>query len=123
MKTICFALGGKGKGKPKFSFHFQLHKEGQFPSNSKAENHKLPERLDTTELRTEENSVAELLEEIQGEEENQPDILPDQVKGLGRGHTEQSMAELLDGLQDKTSLLRGNSKMVSNLKIFILFPV
>lgn len=125
MKTICFALGGKGKGKgkPKFSFHFQSHKDGHWPSTSKTENHKLPERLNTTELRTEEDIGGELLEDIQGEEENQSDIVLAQVEALGHGHTEQSIAELLDGLQDKTILLRGNRKMVSNFKIFLLFPL
>ncbi|XP_048317748.2 uncharacterized protein LOC107426307 isoform X2 [Ziziphus jujuba] len=102
---------GKGKGKPKFSFHFQSHKDGHWPSTSKTENHKLPERLNTTELRTEEDIGGELLEDIQGEEENQSDIVLAQVEALGHGHTEQSIAELLDGLQDKTILLRGNRKM------------
>ena len=120
-----FALGvkGKGKGKPKFSSHFQSHKEGTHcPSTSNAQNpvsrniHKVPERLDTTELGSEGNLIAELLEDIQGDEENQFCIPPAEVEALRQhGHAEQSMAELLDGLQDKTSLLRRNFKMVRSL--------
>lgn len=69
----------------------------------------MPERLD---YRPEENSDAELLEDIQVEEENQLEIVPFEVNEHGHGCIEQSMAELLDGLQDKTTMARGSSKMV-----------
>lgn len=65
-----------------------------------------------TELRTEENLVAELPEDIQAEEENMLEIIPHEVEALRHKCSEQSMAELLDGLQDNASLLRGNSEKV-----------
>ncbi|KAM1449504.1 hypothetical protein EV1_008220 [Malus domestica] len=46
-----------------------------------------------------------------GEEENQLEIVPIEVNELGHGSIEQSMAELLYGLQDKTTMLRAISKM------------
>ncbi|KAF3436414.1 hypothetical protein FNV43_RR23506 [Rhamnella rubrinervis] len=123
-KNFSKGVKGKGKGKPKFSFHFQSHKEGTHcPSTSKAENrvslniHEVPERLDTTELGSEGNLIDELLEDIQGEEENQLCIPPAEVEARRwHGHAEQSMAELLDGLQDKTSLLRRNFKTCSKTR-------
>ena len=64
------------------------------------------------ELRTEENLVMELPEDIQGEEENITETMPPEVEALGHECGEQSMAELLDGLHGNTSLPRGNSEKV-----------
>ncbi|CAL9023888.1 unnamed protein product [Prunus brigantina] len=117
LKLNKSSKGVKGKGKPKFSFRFPTHKEGHsWLSVYKDDNdvsfkvQELPERLD---YRTEENSDAELLEDIQVEEENQLEIVPFEVNEHGHGCIEQSMAELLDGLQDKTTMARGSSKMYS----------
>lgn len=128
-----FALGvkGKGKGKPKFSFRFQSLKEGTHClSTSKVENRasqnidEVPERLDNTELDSERNLIAELLEDIQREEENQLHIPPAEVEALEHAHAEQSMAELLDGLQDKNSQLRRTFKTVPYLiKAFLVSSV
>ncbi|RXI02614.1 hypothetical protein DVH24_002692 [Malus domestica] len=110
--------GVKDKGKPKFSFRFKTQKEGPSCfSVSKNESdmsfkvQQVPEMLKATEPRTEEYLDSELIEDIQGEEEKQLEIVPVHVNELGHGSIEQSMAELLDGLQDKTSMLRGRSKM------------
>ncbi|XP_050139336.1 uncharacterized protein LOC126615549 isoform X1 [Malus sylvestris] len=110
--------GVKDKGKPKFSFRFKTQKEGPSCfSVSKNESdmsfkvQQVPEMLKATEPRTEEYLDSELIEDIQGEEEKQLEIVPVHVNELGHGSVEQSMAELLDGLQDKTSMLRGRSKM------------
>ncbi|CAB4281533.1 unnamed protein product [Prunus armeniaca] len=117
LKLNKSSKGVKGKGKPKFSFRFPSHKEGHsWLSVYKDDNdvsfkvQELPERLD---YRPEENSDAELLEDIQVEEENQLEIVPFEVNEHGHGCIEQSMAELLDGLQDKTTMARGSSKMYS----------
>ncbi|XP_024017718.1 uncharacterized protein LOC21392416 isoform X1 [Morus notabilis] len=110
----------KGKGKPRFSFRFQSHKGLSSPATSKDENNlsssilEAPERLDVMELRTEENLVAELPEDIQVEEENMSEIIPHEVEALRHKCSEQSMAELLYGLQDNASLLRGNSEKNSS---------
>ncbi|KAK9945540.1 hypothetical protein M0R45_011051 [Rubus argutus] len=138
--------GAKGKGKPKFSFHFPTHKEG--PSSlsiSKDDSavsfkvQELPERLDTMEPRNEEHLDTERIEDIQGEEENllaighsndehsdvellkdiqgdeecQLEVVPFEAKAIGHGTIWQSMAELLYGLQDKMTMLRGSSKKYS----------
>lgn len=100
----------------------------------------LPERLDAIESRNEDHSDVELIEDIQGEEEAEIvlrneehsnvefhedisvdeegalDIVPIEAKTIGHGCMGQSMAELLDGLQDKTTILRGHSR-----KVFIFF--
>ncbi|KAM1001673.1 hypothetical protein FF1_008159 [Malus domestica] len=60
---------------------------------------------------TEKYLDSEFIHYIQGEEENQLEIVHIEVNELGHGSIEQSMAELLYGLQDKTTMLRGISKM------------
>ncbi|PON96611.1 kinetochore protein [Trema orientale] len=107
--------GVKGKGKPKFSFGVQLHKDRlSSPCTSKDESNlsigicEVPERLN------QEHIVAELPEDIQGEEENLPEIVPFEVEAVRHACSEQSMAELLDGLQDNVCLLRRNSKKFSS---------
>lgn len=108
----------------------------------------LPERLDAMDPRNEEHSDAERIEDIQGEEENllaivpsnderldvellediqgdeecQLEVVPFEAKAIGHGTIGQSMAELLDGLQDKTSMLRGSSKKVCFLLNVFFFP-
>lgn len=98
----------------------------------------LPERLDAMEPRNEEHSDTErikdlqgeeenllaighshdehsdveLLEDIQGDEECQLEVVPFEAKAIGHGTIGQSMAELLYGLQDKMTMLRGTSKKV-----------
>lgn len=74
--------------------------------------HEATKRLDPIEPRSEEHSIAEVLEDCQGEYENQTENVLAEVGALGHGCVEQSMAELLDGLQDRASLLKGVSKMV-----------
>ncbi|KAE8660615.1 Soybean protein regulated by cold-2-like protein [Hibiscus syriacus] len=69
---------------------------------------KVPKRLQDSDHGTLEHSIAEVLEDFSGEEENQLEIVRADVEALGHGH---SMAELLDDLQDNPSLLRGNFKM------------
>lgn len=121
----------KYKGKPKFSFCFQSHKDTLFlPSTSKDKNsvslcsHEVPQGLDATELRLVDNvAAAEAHEAIMGEDENQLSIvsIPAEVEALGRRCTGQSMSELLDGLHDGTSLQRRNSKVVCCL--YNCFPL
>lgn len=105
----------------------------------------LPERLDAMDPRNEEHSDAEHIEDIQGEEENllaivpsndersdvellediqgdeecQLEVVPFEAKAIGG----QSMAELLDGLQDKTTMLRGSSKKVCLLLTCFFLPL
>ncbi|XP_048442825.1 uncharacterized protein LOC125478581 [Pyrus x bretschneideri] len=71
----------------------------------------VPDMLNTIEPITEEYLDFEFIHYIQGEEENQLEIVPIEVNELGHGSIEQSMAELLYGLQDKTTMLREISKM------------
>ncbi|KAK7843256.1 hypothetical protein CFP56_012772 [Quercus suber] len=109
--------------KQKFSFRFQSRKEEpSWPSLSKDENdvsfevHEAPERLDTFEPRSEEHSIAVVLDDCQRENQFQSENLHAQVGALGHGCTEPSMAELLDGLQDRASLQKGVSKKCSRTK-------
>ncbi|KAB2016310.1 hypothetical protein ERO13_D08G084100v2 [Gossypium hirsutum] len=76
----------------------------------------MPERLKASDHGTLEHSIAEVLEDFNGEEENQLEIVPADVEAHGHGFIEHSMAELLDDLQDNTSLLRGNFKMHSRAR-------
>lgn len=104
--------------RPRFSFGFQSQKGVSRHAISNNENDvpteagELPERLKASDHGTIDHSIAELLEDFNGEEENQLAILPADVEALGPGYIEHSMAELLDHLQDNAGLLRGNSKMV-----------
>ncbi|KAL5561515.1 hypothetical protein UlMin_031262 [Ulmus minor] len=102
----------RGKGKAKFSFRFQSNKEGLLCSSKDESSlslniHEVPKRFDAKELITNDNTVAELLEDIQDEEENLPEIVPE-VEALGNACIEKSMAELLDGCHHKYSPLREN---------------
>lgn len=74
--------------------------------------HEAPERLDTFEPRSEERSIAEVLDNCQRENQFQSENLHAEVGPLGHGCTESSMAELVDGLQDRASLQKGVSKKV-----------
>ncbi|TYI68457.1 hypothetical protein E1A91_D08G090100v1 [Gossypium mustelinum] len=114
--------GAKSKIKPRFSFRFQSHKGLSWPATSDNENEvstkagEMPERLKASDHGTLEHSIAEVLEDFNGEEENQLEIVPADVEAHGHGFIEHSMAELLDDLQDNTSLLRGNFKMHSRAR-------
>ncbi|KAA3471036.1 Kinetochore Spc25 [Gossypium australe] len=114
--------GAKSKIKPRFSFRFQSHKGLSWPATSDNENEvltkagEMPERLKASDHGTLEHSIAEVLEDFKGEEENQLEIVPADVEAHGHGFIEHSMAELLDDLQDNTSLLRGNFKMHSRAR-------
>ncbi|XP_031258827.1 uncharacterized protein LOC116116925 isoform X2 [Pistacia vera] len=99
--------GIKSKSRPKFSFHFQSHKDGNgVPSKV----HEVPERLETANSR--EHSIAELFEDFYGEKPKKSEIVSAEVEDL-HFYGECSVAELLDGLQDRTSLLKRNSKKYS----------
>ncbi|XP_062178319.1 uncharacterized protein LOC133883119 isoform X2 [Alnus glutinosa] len=115
--------GARCKAKLKYPFSFQSHNEGRScPSISKDENdvlfkgHEEPKRLDPIEPRYKEHSIAEVLGDCQGEYENQSEIVLAEVGALVHGCVERSMAELLDGLQDRASLLKGVSKMCSRTR-------
>ncbi|XP_059438934.1 uncharacterized protein LOC132171589 isoform X2 [Corylus avellana] len=115
--------GARCKAKQKFPFSFQSHKEGPCcPSISKNENdvsfkdHETPKRLDPIKPRSEEHSIAKVLEDCQEENEIQSEIVLAEVGALGYGCVERSMAELLDGLQDRASLPKGVSKMCSRTR-------
>ncbi|XWS36204.1 hypothetical protein CRYUN_Cryun20dG0065100 [Craigia yunnanensis] len=112
----------KSKMRPRFSFGFQPHEGVSRPAISNNENDvatksaEVPERLKASDHGTIDHSIPELLEDFNGKEENQLEIVPADVEALGHGFVEHSMAELLDDLQDNTSLLRGNSKMHSRAR-------
>jgi hypothetical protein len=82
--------------------------------------------LDPIKPRSEEHSIAKVLEDYQEENEIQSEIVLAEVGALGYGCIERSMAELLDGLQDRASLPKGVSKMVCCLlgprTCFFFFP-
>ena len=68
--------------------------------------------MDPIKPRSEEHLIAKVLEDSQEENEIQSEIVLAEVGALGYGCIERSMAELLDGLQDRASLPKGVSKMV-----------
>ncbi|XP_039048364.1 uncharacterized protein LOC120189096 isoform X2 [Hibiscus syriacus] len=111
--------GAINKTRPRFSFGFQPQRGVSCLSISDNENvmstkaGKVPKRLQDSDHGTLEHSIAEVLEDFSGEEENQLEIVRADVEALGHGH---SMAELLDDLQDNPSLLRGNFKMNSRAR-------
>lgn len=114
--------GIRGKAKPKFAFHFQSHKDGLYqPFISKDKNpitFKVddgPERSETIENKNLENLSPVFHEEFFGENVNLSEIEPVEAEALGNGFVDHSMAEILDGLQDKNIQPRGNSKWVSIL--------
>ena len=103
--------------RPRFSFGFQLHKGVSQPSISNNENDVPTKAGEVLERKasddgTIDHSIPDLLEDFNEKEENQLEIVPADVEAIGHGFIEHSMTELLDDLQDNTSLLRGNSKMV-----------
>ncbi|KAL4308398.1 hypothetical protein GQ457_01G053690 [Hibiscus cannabinus] len=106
--------GARSKMKHRFSFGFQPHRGVSCPTILDDKNDRstkageVPERLQASDHGTLEHSIAEVLEDFSGEEENQLEIVPADVEALGPGH---SMAELLDVLQDNPGLLRGKFKM------------
>ncbi|XVF32736.1 hypothetical protein REPUB_Repub17cG0108900 [Reevesia pubescens] len=114
--------GAKSKMRPRFSFGFQPHKGVSWPVVSNDESHvstkagEVPERMKTSDYETVVHSIPELLEDFNGKEEKQLEIVPADGEALGHGFIEHSMAELLDNLQDNPSLLRGNSKMHSRAR-------
>ncbi|KAK4559159.1 hypothetical protein RGQ29_008421 [Quercus rubra] len=115
--------GVRCRVKQKFSFRFQSCKEEpSWPSLSKDENdvsfevHEAPERMDTFEPRSEEHSIAEVLDDCQRENQFQSENLHAEVGVLGHGCAEPSMAELLDGLQDRASLQKRVYKKCSRTK-------
>ncbi|GMJ01081.1 hypothetical protein like AT1G02960 [Hibiscus trionum] len=114
--------GARSKMKPRFSFGFQPHGEVSWPAISDNQNDmstkvgEVPERLQAGDHGTLEHSIAEVLEDFSGEEENQLEIVPADVEALGHGFIGHSMAERLDDLQDNPSLPRGNFKMHSRAK-------
>ena len=117
-------VGSKGKGKPKFSFRFRSYRERlSSPPTSKYETKlafiEVPERLDEIEIRT------ELPEDIQDEEKDSRETTP-REETLRHERNEQSMAALLDGLQDTSSFLGENSRKVCfyfSVLLLLLFLV
>ncbi|XP_011010715.1 PREDICTED: uncharacterized protein LOC105115509 isoform X2 [Populus euphratica] len=115
--------GIRGKAKPKFAFHFQSHKDGLYqPFISKDKNpitfkvDDRPERSETIENKNPENLSPVFHEEFFGENVNLSEIEPVEAEALGNGFFDHSMAEILDGLQDKKIQPRGNSKWFSRTK-------
>ncbi|KAB5569423.1 hypothetical protein DKX38_003216 [Salix brachista] len=115
--------GIRGKAKPKFAFHFQSVKDGLYqPYISKDTNpitFKVddgPERSETIENKNQENLSPASHEEFCGENVNLSEIKPVEDEALSHGFVDHSMAELLDGLQDKNIQPRGNPKWYSRTK-------
>ncbi|KAJ6710466.1 KINETOCHORE PROTEIN [Salix koriyanagi] len=115
--------GIRGKSKPKFAFHFQSLKDGlNQPFISKDTNpitFKVddgPERSETIENKNLENLSPASHEEFCGENVNLSEIKPVEDEALNHGFVDHSMAELLDGLQDKNIQPRGNPKWYSRTK-------
>ncbi|KAI9180598.1 hypothetical protein LWI28_006355 [Acer negundo] len=114
-KTNKSCKGIKNKSKPKFSFRFQLHKEGlPTPLISKNDNclpsevDEIPRRFKTIDQ--EEYSILNILEDFHGNKAKQSESVHTEVEDL-HWSSKRTMAELLDGLQDNSSLLRRNSMM------------
>ncbi|XP_035551365.1 uncharacterized protein LOC109002257 isoform X3 [Juglans regia] len=111
--------GMRCKAKRKFLFRFQSREGGlSCPSISNDEkyvslkDHEASERLETIEPRSEEHSIAGVLEDYQRENEIQSEVVCAEVGALGHGGIEQSMADLLDGLQDRAVVLKGVSAKI-----------
>lgn len=90
-------------------FHFHSYGDGNGLQSKVPE---VPERLETANSR--EHSVAKLLEVFNGENRQKSEIVSAEVEYL-HFCGKRSVVELLDGLQDRTSLLKINSKMVAFL--------
>ncbi|XP_041016799.1 uncharacterized protein LOC121259318 isoform X3 [Juglans microcarpa x Juglans regia] len=111
--------GMRCKAKRKFSFRFQSREGGlSCPCISNDEkyvslkDHEASERLETIEPRSEEHSIAGVLEDYQRENEIQSEVVCAEVGALGHGGIEQSMADLLDGLQGRAVVLKGVSAKI-----------
>ncbi|XP_022143344.1 uncharacterized protein LOC111013241 isoform X2 [Momordica charantia] len=108
--------GIRGKAKPKFTFHSQrkelsctvIH-DDRLCVPSKV--HNLSDNLDAILSRTENHPAAECLEDFLEEFEEHIDVGPAE----NFGNTESSIAELLDGLEDKNGLLGGRPKLCSQV--------
>lgn len=116
------------KAKRKFSFRFQSREGGlSCPSISNDEkyvslkDHEASERLETIEPRSEEHSIAGVVEDYQRENEIQSEVVCAEVGALGHGGIEQSMSDLLDGLQDRAVVQKGVSAKVGYLSQNFLF--
>ncbi|PRQ26315.1 hypothetical protein RchiOBHm_Chr6g0293271 [Rosa chinensis] len=139
LKKSSKGAKGKGKPKFLFRFPTHKegtssHSISKNDSDVSFRVQELPERLDAIEprnvdhsdveliediqgeeeseivLRNEEHSDVELLEDISGEEESLLEVVPFEAKAIRHGCMGQSMAELLDGLQDKTTIWRKSSR-------------
>ncbi|KAG6703877.1 hypothetical protein I3842_07G107000 [Carya illinoinensis] len=116
--------GMRCKAKRKFSFRFQSREGGlSCPSISNDEkyvslkDHEASERLETIEPRSEEHSIAGVVEDYQRENEIQSEVVCAEVGALGHGGIEQSMSDLLDGLQDRAVVQKGvSAKQCSNTR-------
>lgn len=109
------AAGIRGKAKPKFRFHSERREpscsvmcEDMFCSAPISKVHNLSDTFDAVITRTEKYPVAECLEDFVEEFEDQSDVGPAEKCG----NTENSIAELLDGLKDKNGLLSGRTEWV-----------
>ncbi|XP_062018673.1 uncharacterized protein LOC133735281 isoform X2 [Rosa rugosa] len=145
LKKSSKGAKGKGKPKFLFRFPTHKegtssHSISKNDSDVSFRVQELPERLDAIEprnvdhsdveliediqgeeeseivLRNEEHSDVELLEDISGKEESLLEVVPFEAKAIRHGCTGQSMAELLDGLQDKTTIWRKSSR-----KVYVFF--
>ncbi|GLT28516.1 hypothetical protein SLA2020_034420 [Shorea laevis] len=111
--------GARPKAKPRFSFGLP-HKS--WPSVLKDENDALPvdsrkpERLKAIDHETSEQAIDEFPEEFHGYRDEQSEFVPAEEEAPGQGFQEHSMAELLDDLQDNTSLPRWHSKISSRTR-------
>ncbi|KAL5858781.1 hypothetical protein ACOSQ4_000077 [Xanthoceras sorbifolium] len=117
-KTNKSCKGIKSKSKPKFSFRFQLHKGGLSPTLISKNDNSLPSEVDKVpgKLKTidqEECSIINILEDLHGNKAEQSESVPTEVEDL-HWSSKRTMADLLDGLQDNSSLLRRNSKMYTS---------
>ncbi|KAH7578586.1 hypothetical protein JRO89_XS01G0401900 [Xanthoceras sorbifolium] len=116
IKLYCGSI--KSKSKPKFSFRFQLHKGGLSPTLISKNDNSLPSEVDKVpgKLKTidqEECSIINILEDLHGNKAEQSESVPTEVEDL-HWSSKRTMADLLDGLQDNSSLLRRNSKMYTS---------
>ncbi|KAL5859071.1 hypothetical protein ACOSQ3_000364 [Xanthoceras sorbifolium] len=117
-KTNKSCKGIKSKSKPKFSFRFQLHRGGLSPPLISKNDNSLPSEVDKVPgtLKTidqEECSIINILEDLHGNKAEQSESVPTEVEDL-HWSSKRTMADLLDGLQDNSSLLRRNSKMYTS---------
>lgn len=109
------AAGIRGKAKPKFTFHSQRRelscsviREDRLCSAPISKVHNLSDTFDAVISRTEKYPVAECIEDFVEEYEDQSDVGPAEKCG----NTENSIAELLDGLKDKSGLGGGRPEWV-----------